>query len=220
MCVAGLQLMKKVKDEGLGFIKSNFWVTESEESTLGKLEKIEHVGENWGWSIFSNHENIEVHLRNANLGQRVLKESRALPQYLQQEWCPSQPSPVSPSWGRVSGNANAGGISAPCLRHPIHTSCRPASSWSMLLEPTLPQSRKGNRGETKDISKTTQVGTASTKWLSRHIWFEVLGISPVGMDKVNQKTGRKAVLDWANKWVLFALYNVFKNSVIWWHLKL
>lgn len=108
MCVAGLQLMKKVKDEGLGFIKSNFWVTESEESTLGKLEKIEHVGENWGWSIFSNHENIEVHLRNANLGQRVLKESRALPQYLQQEWCPSQPSPVSPSWGRVSGNANAG----------------------------------------------------------------------------------------------------------------
>lgn len=36
----------------------------------------------------------------------------------------------------------------------------------------------------------------------------------MGMDEVNQKTGRKAVLDQDNKSVLFVPHNVFKNTVI------
>lgn len=110
-------------------------------------------------------------------------------------------------------------VSVACVQQPLHTSCRPASSWAMLFEPTFSQSRKDNSGETRDIPKSYPSRISEHQWLSR-IWFEVLGINPMGMDEVNQKTGRKAVLDQDNKSVLFVPHNVFKNTVIWWHLKI
>lgn len=98
---------------------------------------------------------------------------------------------------------------------------RPAPHRLTLLEPTPPQSRENDSGETKrSAPKLPRWDRLAPVVVETYLVCKLQAYSPRERMRSTRKQGKKRpAFSRACKWVLFALHNVFQNTAIGQYLK-